>query len=133
MLEMGRSLRTRRLRHTPSTSSAARSALRADLRRSGVTTEAASDAEIVLGELVANALEHGEPFDDGTIEIGWALTGDRLSIAVADSGTAALIRPGALTGDAPRGRGLALVAALSEIWAYDGSRGTRVVAVVTVR
>ena len=126
-------MRTRRLRHAPSTSSVARSSLRADLRRAGITSAAVADAEIVLGELVANALEHGEPFEDGTIEVGWTLNRGRVSIAVADGGTGATLRPGALTGEGPRGRGLALVAAISDVWAYDGSQGTRVVAVVTVR
>lgn len=92
-----------------------------------------ADAEIVLGELVANALEHGKPFADGTIEVGWSFKGPRLSIAVGDCGARAVLDPGSLTGDAPRGRGLALVAALSDMWAYDGTHGTRVTAVIKVR
>jgi two-component sensor histidine kinase len=85
-----------------------------------------ADAELVLGELVANAVQHGSPDDEGQIEVSWRLCEDRVLLSVHDSGHVEGLHPGALRSRADAGRGLALVEELSNRWCFDASNGTRV-------
>ncbi len=74
----------------------------------------ADDAALVAGELVANALQHGEP------PIWVAATGgaDRIRIAVSDGSPRPPVRPLASTGNMT-GRGIALVEAVAARWGVD--------------
>ncbi|MEU9043735.1 MULTISPECIES: ATP-binding protein [unclassified Kitasatospora] len=72
-------------------------------------------AELLLGELFANAVQHCDAPADRLIEVRFALVGSRLRIEVHDAGTG---RP-ALNSPAPEdehGRGLFLVNELAERW-----------------
>ncbi|MFJ9442379.1 ATP-binding protein [Kitasatospora sp. NPDC101235] len=72
-------------------------------------------AELLLGELFANAVQHSDAPADRHIEIRFALTGDRLRLEVHDAGSG---RPSLRTA-APNdesGRGLFLVNELAERW-----------------
>ncbi|WP_240340506.1 ATP-binding protein [Nocardioides sp. SYSU D00038] len=88
----------------------------------------AQDAVIVLGELVANALDHGRPTPDGRLEVVFALEDRHLRLSVRDGGGDS--RPTVQQVDtlAERGRGLAMVEALSAMWTVDDSDGTCVTA-----
>ncbi|MFJ9440824.1 ATP-binding protein [Kitasatospora sp. NPDC101235] len=72
-------------------------------------------AELLLGELFANAVQHCDAPDDRHIEIRFALTGDRLRLEVHDAGTGqpSLHTPAS---DDEHGRGLFLVNELAERW-----------------
>ncbi|MFE7531868.1 ATP-binding protein [Kitasatospora sp. NPDC057542] len=93
----------------------ARYLLRAYL--SGLPTgEAYRDtAELLLGELFANAVQHCDAPADRHIEIRFALTGDHLRLEVHGTGTGhpALQAPAP---DDEHGRGLFLVNELAEHW-----------------
>jgi anti-sigma regulatory factor (Ser/Thr protein kinase) len=115
----------------PATVWAARSArehLRHDLETAGIGGRTGADAELVLSELVANAVLHGRPHDDGTVEAAWRLDEDRILLSVHDGGRAADLRPGDSTAVESSGRGLALVELMSDRWAWSADGGTRVVA-----
>lgn len=117
----------RRLPHGVAAAGAARSEMRADLISHGVPPGPRGDAELVLGELVANAVQHGRPDDEGMIHVSWSLGDGALRVSVRDSGSIdALEAPEAPAPLALHGRGLTLVEALSEQWSYDGRDGTRV-------
>ncbi|MET8540924.1 ATP-binding protein [Kitasatospora sp. NPDC004799] len=72
-------------------------------------------AELLLGELFANAVQHSDAPDDRHIEIRFSLTGSRLRLEVHDasSGHPTLH---AATPDDEHGRGLFLVDELAERW-----------------
>ncbi|MFJ4191033.1 ATP-binding protein [Kitasatospora sp. NPDC089509] len=50
-------------------------------------------AELLLGELFANAVQHAGAPDDRLIEVRFALAGGRLRIEVHDAGAGAALRP----------------------------------------
>lgn len=108
----------------------ARALLLAFLERQGLGTRVRQDATIVLGELIANGLDHGRPDPHDGLEVSWRLGERGLSLSVLDGGGATAPQVLAPDPEAPRGRGLAMVQALSTSWSCDASRGTRVTAVV---
>jgi anti-sigma regulatory factor (Ser/Thr protein kinase) len=96
------------------------------LTRHRVPRELVSDAALVVHELVINGLMHGEPDPHGRIGVSARLTTGRLTIDVTDHGRDGTIAAQPLTDDRAHGRGLAMVAALSDGWSVDRSAGTRV-------
>ncbi|MFG2904477.1 ATP-binding protein [Kitasatospora sp. NPDC048286] len=72
-------------------------------------------AELILGELFANAVQHSDAPDDRHIEVRFSLVNSRLRIEVHDTGSEhpALHVP---TLDDEHGRGLFLVNRLAERW-----------------
>ncbi|MFD4656122.1 ATP-binding protein [Kitasatospora sp. NPDC058444] len=79
-------------------------------------------AELLLGELFANAVQHSDAPDEHHIEIRFTLTGSRLRLEVHDAGT----NHPTLRISSPadeHGRGLLLVNELAERWGYDSRPG----------
>ncbi|MFI7451913.1 ATP-binding protein [Nonomuraea sp. NPDC049714] len=80
------------------------------------------DAELIAGELAANAVRHtasGHP--NGTFIVEITRTTATTTIAVYDCGLGGVPRFGKLFGlDAEHGRGLAIVAALADQLGYEG-------------
>ncbi|MFE5587594.1 ATP-binding protein [Kitasatospora sp. NPDC056531] len=72
-------------------------------------------AELLLGELFANAVQHSGAPADRLIEIRFAVSGDRLRIEVHDAGTGRPSVRSAIPSD-EHGRGLFLVNELAERW-----------------
>ncbi|MFJ9446640.1 ATP-binding protein [Kitasatospora sp. NPDC101235] len=75
----------------------------------------ADTAELLLGELFANAVQHCDAPADRHIEVRFTLVNSRLRLEVHDAGTA---RPALRTAapDDEHGRGLFLVNELAERW-----------------
>lgn len=98
-----------------------------ELRGRGVAPLTIDDTALVLSELVGNAVRHGEPLDDGCVEVRWQVTDDVIRVEVRDGGRGPLRheagRPLAHggTADDEGGRGLAIVALLTTSWgsAFD--------------
>ncbi len=72
-------------------------------------------AELVVSELVTNAVEHARSRSLLTL----SHTGSALRIAVRDYRLTPIPRPWALDIAAPRGRGLHLITVLTDTWAVD--------------
>ncbi|MFE7525801.1 ATP-binding protein [Kitasatospora sp. NPDC057542] len=72
-------------------------------------------AELLLGELFANAVQHSDAPDDRHIEVRFALVNSRLRLEVHDAGSGrpTLHTPSA---DDEHGRGMFLVNELAERW-----------------
>jgi anti-sigma regulatory factor (Ser/Thr protein kinase) len=98
--------------------STARSALRLFTRELSANVE--DVALLLVSELVANAVQHGEP----DITLGLWLQPDWLTISVDDAGK---LPTSLMTGFPPHehehGRGLALVNALAAHWGIEGDDG----------
>jgi serine/threonine-protein kinase RsbW len=116
------------LPHAPGTADRARVMMRDELVAAGVRAAVVNDAQIVLGELAMNAVEHGEPDADGNVEVSWCLNDDHLRISVFDAGHVPELRAIPFTDDSLRGRGLAMVDYLCDSWEHDSDNGTRVTA-----
>ncbi|MDH2414185.1 ATP-binding protein [Nocardioides sp. CER19] len=104
----------------------ARRSLHTDLMGAGASRSAAADAALVLGELVANAVEHGRPDADGMIEVGWRVTAEVVQVGVHDWGHVSSLAPQRTGPSDSRGRGLSIVDLLSVQWAYVEDQGTRI-------
>ena len=92
------------------------------------TDELRHNAALVAYELVANAVVHGRPDGDGTIELTCEVDDDALVVRVRDAGSRGAVEPRALEPEVGHGRGLAIVDALSSSWTVDRTDGTVVIA-----
>ena len=91
-----------------------------------------ADAALVIHELVVNALDHGEPDERHELEVSGRVDDGHLEVSVKDHGDQGLVIAWPFSPDRPRGRGLAMVAALSSSWTVDRSSGTRVTATLAL-
>lgn len=91
-----------------------------------VSDETRQDAALVVHELVVNALLHGRPDDEHHIEFSTWVSGGQLVISVLDQGHTGRVAVKPPSQEAPNGRGLAIVEALSASWTVDRTAGTRV-------
>ena len=121
------------VRHEPASAAAVRRELALDLELLDVPSAAVDNVMLVASELVGNAVRHGvHAGDDATWTVEWTVLGDELLISVDDpSHDVPVLRHPAP--DAPSGRGLAIVAALSSEWGVEQlSLGKRVWARVRI-
>ena len=85
-------------------------------QEAGLSADQASDAALVASELVANAVRHGRPLPSGDITIEWTLSANGYYLAVTDGGNSPSVTPRAADIRDTNGRGLMIVAALSQEW-----------------
>lgn len=114
--------------HHPRGARIARQRLTTELRNA-VHPALLADAVAVLAELVGNAVRHASPLPGGVVRVAWRLrpagstaesTQDTVEVRVTDGGASAdQPRVRAIATDAIDGRGLSIVAALSDRWGVD--------------
>ncbi|MEH3034366.1 MAG: ATP-binding protein [Aeromicrobium erythreum] len=115
-----------RLPFEPATASIARTKLASFLTLNRASSRTLDDALIVLSEMVANAISHGVPGDDGMIELSWSISDGQLLLTVQDGGTDASLEPIDFDEDSLSGRGLSIINRVADRWWVDDSRGTQV-------
>ena len=96
----------------------------ADLAASGVDPGVVDDAQLVLAELVGNAVRHGAPLPGGQLDVTWTLRARAVELRVTDGGGGMPCR-GAVRDAAESGRGLAIVDAVAAAWGVEHPRGDR--------
>lgn len=113
--------------HALASTPALRRRLVTELTLRGVPADRVTDAALVLSELVANAVRHGQPLVGDTLRVSWRVAGGQVRIAVSDGGEGP-VGVAELPGPwATGGRGLAIVGALAAEWGVQASRmGTTV-------
>ena len=79
---------------------------------SGLSSDVMHDAELLVSELVTNALRHGDP--DITLQM--STHPPRLGVGVVDRGEADSIAPRNPPPGQPDGRGLMIVDAIASAW-----------------
>lgn len=117
---------TIRLPFDPSTASMARTKLAAFLTVNGATSSVIDDALLVISEMIGNAVRHGVPTPDGSVEVSWAISGDLLELSVFDGGSGGSLTPIDFDADSLSGRGLSIINRIADRWWVDMSHGTRV-------
>ncbi|MEU4885792.1 MULTISPECIES: ATP-binding protein [Streptomyces] len=112
---------TRFPRH-PRSVGRARAVLRTQLSAWGVEGDAADSAELLISELMTNAVRHARVPHGREIETRFALTGRLLRLEVSDASDRLPV-PAQAGAEAEGGRGLALVAALAHDWGVRPREG----------
>ncbi|WP_460460780.1 ATP-binding protein [Angustibacter peucedani] len=119
--------RTLRVAHTFSSVPRTRRALVEDLRSREVPAAVVDEAEIVVAELLGNAIRHAAALSDGTVRVHWQVKGGVVELDVTDGGgrtTPKPVHPGTY---ATGGRGLRIVRSLAHEWGVlDEDRGRTV-------
>ncbi len=108
--------RTVRLPWAPSAAPRIRKELVEDLNARGVDPVVVSEAEMVVSELVANAIRHAKPLSDGAIRVHWKVKNNVVEVEVSDGGGATTPRPAPPATWAPGGRGLRIVRSIAHEW-----------------
>ena len=103
-----------------------RRAVVSELRTLGVDATVIDEAEVVLSELVTNAVRHAKPLADGSIRVSWTVRGDVVEAEVTDGGgpTTPRLAPRSLW--SASGRGLRIVRSFAHEWGVleDGNGRT---------
>lgn len=107
--------------------SVVRRALTSWLEHQQASDGAIHDARLVATELVSNAVRHAAPLANDTMLVRWHREDDDLLLSVVDGGSSS--DPVLVVADATaeRGRGLAIVDALSGRWWVQRSHGVHTV------
>ena len=99
-----------------------RRAVVTDLRARGVGSEVVDEAEIVVSELVANALRHAKPLGDGAVRVHWKVKDPVVEVEVTDGGGPTSPRPAPPSVWGQAGRGLRIVRSLAHEWGVQDER-----------
>jgi len=98
-----------------------------DLETRDVPAEVVDEAEIVVSELVSNAIRHARPLADGNLRVHWKVKAGVVEVEVSDGGGDSTPRPAPRTVWAASGRGLRIVRSLAHEWGVSEDRnGTTV-------
>ena len=105
----------------------ARLALVSSLRELDVDQTVVEEAEIVISELVGNAVRHAKPLPDGTIRVNWTVRAGVVEVEVTDGGGPTVPRPAPRSLLAATGRGLRIVRGFAHEWGVLEDRAGRTV------
>lgn len=104
------------LPRSPRAPGRARALLREQATEWGIGAQPAEAAELLLSELVTNAVRHSRAPQGRDIGIRIARYDGVLRVEVADAGPAVKLTPQVVADTDERGRGLSIVAALAARW-----------------
>jgi serine/threonine-protein kinase RsbW len=124
---MGMSAQTLRVPWKLSSGRFARRALVSSLRDLEVDQGVVDEAEIVISELVGNAVRHARPLPDGMIRVNWTVRAGVVEVEVTDGGGPTTPRPAPRSLLAAKGRGLRIVRGFAHEWGVLEDRGGRTV------
>jgi len=117
----------------PISASVIRRSLAADLAGHRFDETSVHEVTLVATELVGNAVRHGAASGQDDIDVTWTIDGGAVTIVVADPASKRP-EPRSAEPDAESGRGLTIVAAISDEWGVDSDEnGKRVWARIPVR
>ncbi|POM26194.1 Histidine kinase-, DNA gyrase B-, and HSP90-like ATPase [Actinomadura rubteroloni] len=114
--------------HAPTSVALARRRLRSELIDAGVSEAAVDDANLIVSELLSNALRHARPLPSGKIRLAWGRRADgMIEVAVSDGGASTEPRCGPSTLSSLGGRGLGIVESLAARWGVRHDHGATTV------
>lgn len=104
-----------------------RRAMVEDLRARDVPEPWVRDAEIVLSELLTNAMRHARPLSDGTVRVRWKISPESVEVEVTDGGSGTVPTPRPQAAWQTAGRGLRVVRTVAHEWGATQDRTGHVV------
>jgi anti-sigma regulatory factor (Ser/Thr protein kinase) len=113
-----------RVRHEPAAVSGARRQVRNELAEENLPEPLLDDVEVVVSELMGNAVRHARPIAGGVLLVGWRIADDELTIRVTDGGSLKRIEPRESSPMADSGRGLHIVERLARAWGVTDHAGS---------
>jgi anti-sigma regulatory factor (Ser/Thr protein kinase) len=105
-----------RLAHQPVAVGVARRRIRAELADVGVPGEVLDDVEVVVSELLGNAVRYARPIAGGVLLVGWRAMDDVIEVRVTDGGSGRVVEVREMPTLSDSGRGLRIVERLSTDW-----------------
>lgn len=105
-----------RVPHQTSAVTVARRRVRAELAAAGVPPAMVDDVELVICELLANAVRHARGIAGGALVVGWRVTVEQVRVRVTDGGSPSSVAPSPSRPLADSGRGLHIVERLADSW-----------------
>jgi two-component sensor histidine kinase len=114
------------VRHEPASASAVRREIALDLDLHGVDPDRIDEVALVASELIGNAVRHCDATERNELDVSWTVGTQDVVVSVEDpSETLPVLRQP--PPDAPSGRGLTIVQALTSEWGVEPTqRGKRV-------
>ena len=113
---------TLRVPWRPTSVGRVRRALVQDLKSRGVPPTTIDESEIVVSELLSNAIRHASPLSDGNLRVHWKVKAGVVEVEVTDGGGETTPRPAPRAVWAPSGRGLRIVRSLAHEWGVADDR-----------
>ena len=107
------------IRNTAASAVAVRHFLHDEVEKAGLGAEVADDAALLASELVGNSIRHARALPAGYLNVTWMIdnAGVRVQVTDGGGGTRPQVRQVDLSDTT--GRGLAIVAALSDEWGVE--------------
>lgn len=90
--------------------------MRAALEAHALGDEVIDDSELVLAELLGNAVRHAKSLNMGTVEVSWRVRAGVVDLQVTDGGSRRVVEQRAPDPLSLGGRGLHIVACLARAW-----------------
>ena len=113
-----------RVRHEPSAVSSARRQMRRELAGEHLPEPLLDDVEVVLSELMGNAVRHARAIAGGVLLVGWRIADDELTLRVTDGGSLKRVEPRESSPMSDSGRGLHIVERLVRAWGVTDHAGS---------
>lgn len=104
-----------------------RRALVEDLQDLDVSSDVVDEAEIVVSELMGNAIRHARPLLDGMVRVRWKVKSGVVEVEVSDGGGPSTPRPAPPALWSTSGRGLRIVRSLAHEWGVTEDKHGRTV------
>ena len=120
-------VRTIRAPWGPSTISRVRKAVVADLRARELAEQTIDESEIVVSELMTNAIRHARPLADGCLRVRWKVRGEVVEVEVTDGGGDSVPVPAPAAVWVSSGRGLRIIRSLAHEWGVSEDKGGQTV------
>ncbi|PRY55622.1 anti-sigma regulatory factor (Ser/Thr protein kinase) [Knoellia remsis] len=120
-------VRTIRVPWGPSTVARVRKAVVADLRARDIAEGTIDESEIVVSELMTNAIRHARPLADGCLRVRWKVRGEVVEVEVTDGGGDTVPKPAPASLWVTSGRGLRIIRSLAHEWGVGEDKGAQTV------
>ncbi|WP_158220453.1 ATP-binding protein [Kineosporia sp. A_224] len=105
-----------RLPYSAAAVGTARRRVRRELADAGVGSSVLDDVEVVVSELLGNAVRHARPIAGGVLLLGWRIEDGEVTVRVTDGGSGRTVEPREAGPMADSGRGLHIIETLASSW-----------------
>ena len=107
------------IRNTAASAAAVRHFLHDEVEKAGLGHDVADDAALLASELVGNSIRHARALPAGYLNVTWMIDDAGVRVQVTDGGGGKRPQVRRAGVDDTTGRGLAIVAALSDSWGVE--------------